>query len=426
MLLQPSSETPTDIRRQNRYTVLSLLRNYKILSRSDLARLTELANPTIGSILDALVEETLVQLVEDGDGNRLETMRGRPAAQYRLNTETWLAAGLQIASNSLTALLMRLDGTVVDSERVPAPSDMPHEVVLETATTLIQSLLARSGQGQQLLGLGLAVEGLVDAQNGLSLVMPYRADWDNVPIAAVLGERFGVPVVADWRVYTAALAEATYGAARGISDFAYINVDTGVAVASVASGTLVRNDTTPAGTTGDLSHIPFVGGTRLCYCGSTGCLQTEITTPALLAQLEDMIRSSVSGKRDSFWQTNEPSLDNLLRAAREGDPVALQLQARLAPTFAFVARAAIFLFSANLVILGGPVVQFVGEEAVTVARQAAQRLGLIHPIYRSTTIVASELQPDSATVGAATLIIQAILDGRITVPTDLTNTQEKG
>lgn len=417
-LLHPTAKTPTDIRRRNRFAVLSLLRQHGTLSKSELVRLTELTVTTIAAILDELVSEALVEVVDEVDHVPVaEIARGRPATQYRLNNHRWVVAGIQIASNSVTGAILNLSGEVLESASISAPSNMQPDIVLRYATDLIEGLIGRTLRySLQLLGIGIALEGLVNVSAGLSLWMLFRDNWKDVQVAAPFEQYFGVPVLIDYRVYAAGLAEALYGAARGVSDFAYLNVDTGVAVAYVASGRMVRSSIGPTGLTGGLGHVLSTGGSRLCFCGKVGCLHTEITTQALLTQLKELVNVSQGSSIGQFWQTRDLKFDNLIIAGQQEDVLALQLRSRFAQNLGIAVSSAAQLFSGNMVIVGGVAVQFGGEEALEAARRAVQRLTILHRQFGLTKVVASSLLPDAATVGAATLIIQGVMEGQIAAP----------
>src|SRR5258706_3876486 len=272
-------------------------------------------------------------------------------------------AGIQITSDTVTAAILNLNGQVIRTHSTSAPSDLPSEDVLALSSDLLRTLLNDSaGEEMGLLGIGIALEGIVDIPAGLSLWMLFRNKWRDVPVVAHFERQLNVPVLLDYRVFAAALAEAIYGAGRGVSDFAYLNVDTGIAVAVIASGRLVRGGTGPTGVTGGLGHVLTNGGSRLCYCGKTGCLHTEITTQALLMQLKEMLYVSQGSGLGEFWQTHDPRLDNLILAAQQGDELALQLRGRFAENLGLAASGTAQLFSANTIIVGGAAIQFGGEE----------------------------------------------------------------
>jgi predicted NBD/HSP70 family sugar kinase len=102
-------------------------------------------------------------------------------------------------------------------------------------------------------------------------------------------------------------------------------------------------------------------------------------------------------------------------AVEQNDTLALQLRSRFAQNVAIAVSGTVQLFSGNLVIVGGAAAQFGGEEALEVSRRALQRLTILHSQFGLTKIVASTLLPDPATLGAASLVIQAVMDGKIAV-----------
>src|SRR4051812_24396925 len=67
-----------------------------------------------------------------------------------------------------------------------------------------------------------------------------KAEWRNADVAGTLGAGLGVPVAFDTDVNGAALAEMEWGAGRGLSDFAYVTVGTGVGVGLIVDGRPTR------------------------------------------------------------------------------------------------------------------------------------------------------------------------------------------
>ena len=415
MQLYPTAETPTDTRRRNRFAVLSKLRDHGSLSKSDLVRLTNRTNTTIATIIEGLVAEGLVE--EDSQSATSEVLRGRPASLYRLSADRWQFAGLQIASDSVTGVIMQLDGNISASMHLAAPAELDWQSVLTLTGDMLDTLIEQANISRSmLLGIGVALEGFVDTDAGLSNWMLFRTTWKDVPVRQYFEDRYALPVIVDYRVYAATLAEAVYGAGRGVPDFAYLNVDTGVAVGLVASGNLVRDSQKLAGITGGLGHVLSTGSATPCYCGNTGCLYNEITTHALLTQLGDLMQLSQGYASDHYWQQRERSFDALIEAAKDGEALALQLRGRFAQNLGIAVAGTIQLYSSNMVIVGGAPIHFGGDEALEAARRSARRLTILHPLFAHVKVVASQLAPDPATVGAATLVVQAVMEGPIVAP----------
>jgi predicted NBD/HSP70 family sugar kinase len=116
----------------------------------------------------------------------------------------------------------------------------------------------------------------------------------------------------------------------------------------------------------------------------------------------------------AFWTR----ADNLIDAAQHGDALALQLRSRFAHGLGIAVSSTAQLFSANMIVIGGVATQFGGKEALDTAQLAVQQLTILHKQFGLTKVAASKLSPDSATIGAATLVIEAIMDGQITAITE--------
>ncbi|MEJ5367874.1 MAG: ROK family protein [Bryobacteraceae bacterium] len=87
--------------------------------------------------------------------------------------------------------------------------------------------------------LGVATFGPVDFPTGRITTTPKLA-WRDFPLRSRLEEALGVPVGFDTDVNGAALAEARYGAGRGVEDLVYFTVGTGIGGGAVAGGRLIH------------------------------------------------------------------------------------------------------------------------------------------------------------------------------------------
>src|SRR5579862_8669477 len=67
-----------------------------------------------------------------------------------------------------------------------------------------------------------------------------KLHWRNTDVAGAVGRALGVPVAFDTDVNAAALAERRWGAARGIENFVYVTVGTGIGGGAVIDGRLLH------------------------------------------------------------------------------------------------------------------------------------------------------------------------------------------
>jgi fructokinase len=164
--------------------------------------------------------------------------------------------------------------------RETIPTLRPEET-LARAGDIIEKAGAQYGRPE---AMGLGSFGPVDLRPGSptwgSVTSTPKPFWSGVDMAGYFKKRFGLPVAFDTDVNAAAYGEKLWGAARGLEDFVYITVGTGIGGGVVSGGRLVHGLSHP-----ELGHIrlarepsdPFPG---LCpYHGD--CLEGLAAGPAI-------------------------------------------------------------------------------------------------------------------------------------------------
>jgi len=152
----------------------------------------------------------------------------------------------------------------------------------------IEAVLERwRSQHGPVAALGIASFGPVDLRAGTAnygfITSTTKPGWRNTDVAQRLGRRLGIPVGFDTDVNGAALAEGRWGGAKGLEDFAYVTVGTGIGV-----GTIVRGRPLFGMNHTELGHIrvarragdPFPG-----VCSFHGdCIEGLASGPAIEAR----------------------------------------------------------------------------------------------------------------------------------------------
>jgi len=131
--------------------------------------------------------------------------------------------------------------------------------------------------------LGIGSFGPIDRDSGRITSTPKLA-WRGYELAGVLGNALQVPVRFDTDVNAAALAEARWGAGRGLTDLVYLTVGTGIGGGALANSRLLQG--TPHTEMGhvrvphDWERDPFPG----CCPYHGDCLEGLAAGPALEAR----------------------------------------------------------------------------------------------------------------------------------------------
>ncbi len=105
----------------------------------------------------------------------------------------------------------------------------------ETIRAVIEFFRAQPG----IAAIGIGSFGPVDLQRGWITTTP-KPGWANTDLAGAIRRAFNVPVGFDTDVNAAALGEHEWGAARGLDDFIYVTIGTGIGGGGMVNGKLMH------------------------------------------------------------------------------------------------------------------------------------------------------------------------------------------
>lgn len=234
---------PADVRQLAAQIILHV-RSGRGTSRKALADLMSLSPSTSGLYVDQMIAAGYLR-----ESGLEQGPMGRPKRRLETIPEAGWFAGAEFNAERVQAVRLDFSGAVVGSvERRLQPGMRMREVVEQ-----LQQALAdlAAGQGGSLLGIGVGVPGVVDAAAGLARQYDFIEDWQEVPLAALLFQRFQVPVVLENNLRCIALAERWFGGGHELLDYVILGPRSGFGVAIVHEGALYRGATHAAGEVGN-------------------------------------------------------------------------------------------------------------------------------------------------------------------------------
>lgn len=315
-------------------------------SRADLAAETGLTRATVSRLVDALLEAEILAELEPVSVQRA----GRPAVPLVPASGTYAAIGLEANVDYLGGMVVDLAGNVM-SDRVVLGDHQDSDAadVLAQLGHLGQSLanLARR-RGARVVGVGLAVPGLVDHGSTFLRVAP-RLGWREVspyPLLDVDGwltRIGGLGLTAGNDAALAAVAETSLMTSIPSQDrtFLYVSGEVGVGAAIVIAGELFHGR---HGWSGELGHCLVDPNGPTCQCGAVGCLEVYAGTSAMLQAAGLEIRGSALA--------GVPELQELKRAAEAGEPRAVAAVESAGRALGSAIGDAINLLDVTTVVLG--------------------------------------------------------------------------
>lgn len=225
--------------------------------------------------------------------------------------------GIDIGGTKLALALGDDAGEPLRSERLPMALSGDPDRDLTAMAEAIERFLAAgpTGEGGPLRRIGAAVPGPADPARGVLINPPNLPNWHDVPIGPWLGERFGAPAAIENDANAAALAEARFGAGRGVDDLVYLTMSTGIGGGVIANGALVRG---AFGAAGEAGHMALEPDGLPCACGLRGCFEAHCGGNAWRDRLRveaaaDGRMAELAGGRDAITPRQ------VVEAAREGD-----------------------------------------------------------------------------------------------------------
>lgn len=144
------------------------------------------------------------------------------------------------------------------------PTTTPEETMANTLSFFREQ---EKFLGSPLRSIGVGCFGPVDLQPGSPtygyITSTPKPGWKDTAIVSPLSEAFNIPVAFDTDVNVAALGEGAWGEGRGLTDFVYITIGTGVGGGVICSGKpvhgLVHEEVGHIRLPHDLQRDPFAG-----------------------------------------------------------------------------------------------------------------------------------------------------------------------
>jgi len=285
----------TLLRRINERRLLEVIQQQGPSSRATLTRLSGLTAPTVSKAVDSLLRRGLVEEREP-----LEQTLGRPGKLVRMAADSAAVLGVVIDATTCCVVAAGLDGQVTESQTrrfaTPAAGEPAQETsaageptqetsadyqrVLDVIEVHCRDLLA--GIRGRVHGIGVSVPGLVNERLGEIVFSPNLHALDKRNPARDLESRLGIGCLLLQETDGLCLAEWLHGAARGLDDFALLDVSTGLGLGVMSGGRLLAGH---SGMAGELGHVTMVPDGIRCGCGNRGCLETLATDSALVRLL---------------------------------------------------------------------------------------------------------------------------------------------
>ncbi|RFA11059.1 transcriptional regulator [Subtercola boreus] len=368
-------------RRHNLSTILTFLHHGGPQARAQLTGLSALNRSTTGALVVELTELGLAFETEPADSGRV----GRPSPIVNANANV-VAITVNPDIDAVTVGVVGLGGVLhhlVRRETDAVPTVGASIRIVQEVLDGLRDELA----GYRVVGVGIAVPGLVDSREGVVALAPHLG-WRDEPVARPFADALGLPATVANDAALATVAESLFGAGRGVQDLVYLNGSaSGIGGGVLAGGVMLRGR---QGYAAELGHTLVNSSGIRCHCGKRGCLETEVN----LGRLLEVLGRETAGLDE---------VDALIAAVPDARP---EIERQL-DVLALAIGTFVSVFNPESIILGG----FLGSlyeadpSRLRASVDAASVAGLAEPVR----LERAQLRSRLLTTGAAELVFADLL-----------------
>lgn len=316
-----------------------------------------------------------------------------------------IAIALDVGGTMIKAAAITRDGELLTLERLPTPYQSSPKYVAEQMLEMARLMLGRADQVvEKIAGIGVSIAAFITAEGIVTATAHLSQEWVGYDLCRYLTAVLPTNYYFALDTPAPTLGEAYFGAGRGIDDFAYVTVSTGIGAGIVAGGRLFTGGLGWAGGVGHVIVEPH--GPRVCdACGNRGCLETYAAKQGILALAKEAIRRFPDSLLACYFpETLTPELVN--QAARSGDEAATLVFEQAGSYLGLGLTSLVNCLSPKIVIVGGGI-GLAGDLLLDPAR-AVIRQSAYPPVHRGVEVVPAALGDLSGVYGVAAMVFHDI------------------
>lgn len=292
--------------------------------------------------------------------------------------------GIDLGGTNLRAAIADTDtGEIYHQRKCPTLAAEGQDAVIGRIIHLINELQQEGDMDHTIKGIGIGVPGTPDIDTGVIQFLPnLPGKWLNVPLGTIVQEQVRLPVALINDVRAITLGEWLFGAGRGAETLACLAIGTGIGGGVIVNGQFHLGI---GGTAGEFGHHVVEVDGLPCGCGGKGCLELYASGPAIAAM---GVKEVMHGHTTRIGELVNHDLNRIdagvvVQAAREGDPVALEILQRAGTYLGIAVGNILGIISPQKVIFGGgvsvagdlllqPIIQTVNERVHVIPLQKVE------------------------------------------------------
>jgi glucokinase len=313
--------------------------------------------------------------------------------------------GIEIGGTKVQLGLGEGDGVLCGLWRGPVDVPAGAEGIRRQIAKAVPELLGKAGLAKdQVNGIGIGFGGPVDDQTRKVIKSHQIEGWDNFPLADWIGDILGWPAVLGNDADVAGLAEALFGAGKGLSPIFYVTIGSGIGGGLIIGGEIYRGSGRGAAEIGHLRI--FDPRTKTIDVAEHHASGWAIGHAPELAT-----RYRLGADTEPFWRSPEElarlTASDVARAAGEGNVLACRILSHAWDSLAEAICQVIALLGPRRLVIGGGV-SLMGEALLFEPLRAKVAARVFKPFAGSYDIAPAALGEEVVVHGALALARQRL------------------
>jgi len=371
------------IRKLNLSSIFKTIQKKGPISRVELTKITNYSPGTVSNHVRTLIKKGFV--IETNKGL---SSGGRKPVQLIINPDKAYILSIEIEVNQIKIVFFDLDMKVVSKSIIPITSKKNHLGTLKQLFSEIDRIISeKKFKLDQLLGIGVAVPGLIDKVKGILEFAP-NLGWRGVPIVKIFREKYNLPIILNNEAKAAAIGEraAVY---PEVNNMVFVSINEGIGCGIFLHGKLYRG---ASGNAGEFGHITINTNGPKCHCGNRGCWETFASETYIVNSYLKLPGSNSKLSKKEIYQLGRDGEERIRAIFREaGRNIGIGLV------------NIINGLSPELLVIGGGIVEIKDYIIDEIIRKLEE--GALTVCFKKVTIKFSKLGSLAAVYGMAELII---------------------
>jgi predicted NBD/HSP70 family sugar kinase len=375
-------------------------------TRAILAQGTRLSPPRVSSVLERLEKRGYVQ-----KAGKATNQRGRPSYLFQIRPDMGYSLGLAVGADHFRVVVMNGAKEITVRREfplvLPTGTPTPAEAIVDQLSAEVSKLLRRDfAKLRPIVGLGVALPGLVDTYAGTWLLGLWLPGIARVPVVSRLRERLSLPVSIEDIARSVAVYEMHRGLGQQMRSFALLYLGAGVGSGIVMNREIYRG---LHGMAGEIGHIEHADNDYRCVCTNVGCFETIISATGIRRVIRDRLAEGVTSSLK--YEGQNPDLDRVLEAARAGDRFAQSTLREIGEFLGDACAILIKMFNPEGLIISGNASMFRDYFAEPVDQAIRRRV--LPDMLVGFRLTFADYDPYQEAHGAALVAMEQHLDWRL-------------